>query len=220
MGFHGLAFASGMTRVAELAPMLAKERVVLAHLGGGSSLCAIRGGVSINTTMGMTPLDGLAMTTRPGSLDPGVVVHLQRTVGMSDEEIDHLLWRDSGLRGMSGESGDMPRLLASGTPSARRAVAVYVTLAAQGIAAMAACVGGIDVLGFSGGIGQNSGIVRARICEQLAWMGIRLDPLANSANRMDATAGDAPVRTLILPIDEEHEMARETMQWLSQRPTR
>lgn len=216
-GFHGLAFASGMARVAELVPRLANGRIVLAHLGGGSSLCAIRDGISVNTSMGMTPLGGIAMATRPGSLDPGVVLHLQRTLGMSNDDIDHLFWRNSGLRGMSGESGDMRRLLASDTQPARRAVAVYVTLVAQGIAAMAACVGGIDLLGFSGGIGQNAAAVRAYICCQLQWMGVRLDPVANERNRMDASADDAPVRTFILPIDEEHEMAREAVEWLLQR---
>lgn len=216
-GFHGLAFASGMARVAELAPALAGGRVVLAHLGGGSSLCAVRGGVSVNTTMGMTPLGGIAMGTRPGSLDPGVVLHLQRSLGMSDEEIDRLLWRESGLRGLSGETGDMRRLLASDAPRARRAIEVYATLASQGIAAMAACVGGIDVLGFSGGIGQNAAPVRARICDQLEWMGVRLDRGANEAHRPDASAEGAAVRTLILPIDEEHEMAREVVDWLGQR---
>jgi acetate kinase len=218
-GFHGLAFASGMARIVERWPALANGRIVLAHLGGGSSLCAIRNGRSVNTTMGMTPLAGVAMGTRPGSLDPGVVLHLQRTLGMSNEDIDHLFWRESGLRGMSGESGDMRHLLASGTSAARRAVAVYVTLVAQGVAAMAACVGGIDVLGFSGGIGQNAAPVRERICEQLGWMGIRMDPAANEANRMDASTDDAAVRTLILPIDEEREMAREAMQWMRQHST-
>ncbi|MDG2518377.1 acetate/propionate family kinase [Lysobacter soli] len=219
-GFHGLAFASGIARVADITPHLVGGRIVLAHLGGGSSLCAIREQISVNTTMGLTPLGGIAMATRPGSLDPGVVLHLQRTLRMSNEEIDHLLWRNSGLLGMSGESGDMRRLLASDASSARCAVAVYVTLAAQGIAAMAACIGGIDVLGFSGGIGQNAAAVRERICAQLDWMGIRLDPAANQTHRTDASAGDAAVRTLILPIDEEQEMAREAIHWLRQPPTR
>ncbi|MDR0181966.1 acetate/propionate family kinase [Lysobacter arvi] len=210
-GFHGLAFASGMARVAELAPTWARARVVLAHLGGGSSLCAIRDGASVNTTMGMTPLGGVAMGTRPGSLDPGVVLHLQRALGMSDAEIDHLLWRDSGLQGLSGESGDMRRLLASDSPRARRAVALYASLVAQGIAAMAACIGGLDVLGFSGGIGQNAPAVRTAICEQLDWMGVRLDSIANEANCVDLSASAAPVRVLVLSIDEEREMVREAI---------
>jgi acetate kinase len=210
-GFHGLAFASGMVRVAELAPDLARKRVVLAHLGGGSSLCAVRDGVSISTTMGMTPLGGVPMATRPGSLDPGIVLHLQRALGMSNEEIDHLLWRNSGLRGMSGESGDMRRLLASDAPRSRRAIAVYVSLVAQGVAAMAACVGGIDVLGFSGGIGQNAPAVRAAICKQLDWMGTRVDPAANESNRAELTASGASVSTLVLAIDEEHQMVEEAM---------
>ncbi|MFE0500019.1 acetate/propionate family kinase [Lysobacter soli] len=210
-GFHGLAFASGMACIAKLAPTRVRDRIVLAHLGGGSSLCAIRDGRSVNTTMGMTPLGGLVMGTRPGSLDPGVVLYLQRALGMSEEEIDHLLWRDSGLRGISGESGDMRRLLTSASPRARRAIAVYASSVAQGIAAMAACIDGIDVLGFSGGIGQNVPAVRIAICEQLQWMGIRMDSIANEANREDISAATATVSTFVLPIDEEREMVLEAM---------
>lgn len=205
-GFHGLAFQSAMRQLGRAAPQLSSGRVVLAHLGGGSSLCAVLDGRCVNTTMGMTPLGGIPMATRSGSLDPGVLLHLQRGLGMSADEIDRLLWRDSGLNGLSGESGDMRQLLASTSDGARRAVDVYVAGVVQGVAAMAACIQGIDALVFSGGIGVHAAEIRARVVDDLEWLGLRIDPGSNQAGALEIASSAAKVKTFVLPVDEEREM--------------
>lgn len=206
-GFHGLAFQSVMRQLGVISPALARQRVVLAHLGGGSSVCAVFDGRSVNTTMGMTPLGGLPMATRSGSLDPGVILHLQRGLGMSPDELDRLLWHESGLQGISAESGDMRRLLDSSSEGARLAVDVYVSGVAQGIAAMATCMNGIDALVFSGGIGTHAAGIRARVTGQLGWMGVELDAGLNRAGARDLTSTSSAVRIYALPADEEKEMA-------------
>jgi acetate kinase len=206
-GFHGLAFQSAMRRLVSLAPSMAGGRIVLAHLGGGSSLCAVRESHCVNTTMGMTPLGGIPMSTRPGSLDPGVILHLQRRLHLSSTELDRLLWRESGLKGLSGESGDMRKLLASTSASARRAIEVYVAGVAQGVAAMAACIGGIDALVFSGGIGMNAAPVRASVVGALGWLGLAIDLERNRNSTAEISRPDATVRTFVVPVDEELEMA-------------
>ena len=205
-GFHGLAFQSAVRQLGHIAPDLSNGRIVLAHLGGGSSLCAVLGGRCVNTTMGMTPLGGIPMATRSGSLDPGVLLHLQRGLGMSPDEIDRLLWRDSGLKGLSGESGDMRQLLASNSDGARRAIDVYVAGVVQGVAAMAACIQGIDALVFSGGIGVHAAEIRARVVNGLEWMGLGIDPGSNQAGALEIASSAAKVRTFVLPVDEEQEM--------------
>ena len=210
-GFHGLAFQSAMREIAEVAPEIARGRLVLAHLGGGSSLCAVLAGRCVSTTMGMTPLDGLPMSSRPGSLDPGVLLYLQRDLAMSPAEIDQLLWHESGLKGMSGESGDMRELLASGSDGARRAIDVYVHSVAQGVASMAACIGGIDGLAFSGGIGANAAEIRSRVASELEWMGIAIAPALNETNARDISHVLASVKTLVVQVDEEAELARSAL---------
>jgi acetate kinase len=196
-GFHGLAFQSAMRQLRVRAPDRANGRVVLAHLGGGSSLCAVLHGRSVNTTMGMTPLGGIPMASRSGSLDPGVVLHLQRVLALGPDEIDRLLWRESGLKGLSGESGDMRILLASRSDDANLAVDVYVSAVVQGIAAMAACVGGIDVLVFSGGIGTHAHGIRQRIVGELAWLGLCEGKTgASSDSRL-------PTPVVVADVDEE-----------------
>lgn len=207
-GFHGLAFQSAMRRLARVAPALSTGRVVLAHLGGGSSLCAVLGGCCVNTTMGMTPLGGIAMATRCGSLDPGVLLHLQRGLGMTADEIDQLLWTQGGLKGLSAESGDMRTLLTSQSDGARRAIDVYVSEIVQGIAAMAASVGGIDGLAFSGGVGTHAAEIRARISTGLEWLGLKIDDRLNEAGALDVSAPDARAKTFVLAVDEEEELAR------------
>ena len=210
-GFHGLAFQSAMRQLATLAPDVAQRRVVLAHLGGGSSLSAVFNGRCVSTTMGLTPLDGLPMATRPGALDPGVLLHLQRGFGMAPAEIDQLLWHDCGMKGLSGEGGDMRTLLRSDAEGARRAVDVYVTRLAQGIAAMAACIGGIDALAFSGGIGAHAGAVRSRIADALAWMGVSIDRRLNDTDAQELSAPGSPVRAFALAVDEEFEIALDAV---------
>lgn len=206
-GFHGLAFQSAMRQLVRRAPALAGGRIVLAHLGGGSSLCAVHGGRCVNTTMDMTPLSGIPMSTRPGSLDPGVILHLQRGLGIAPEVLDRMLWKESGLKGLSGESGDMRVLLASPSEDARRAIAVYVAGAVQGVAAMTASIGGIDALVFSGGIGMHAAPVRACIVGALAWLGLAIEGDLNQQSAPEISHPDARVRTFVLPVDEEFEMA-------------
>ena len=205
-GFHGLAFQSAMRQLGRIAPKLSNGRIVLAHLGGGSSLCAVLDGRCVNTTMGMTPLGGIPMATRSGSLDPGVLLHLQRALGMPPDEIDRLVWRQSGLKGLSGESGDMRKLLASNSEGAHRAIDVYVSGVVQGIAAMAACIRGIDVLAFSGGIGTHAAEIRARVTGELEWMGLETDLGLNQAGAPEIASSAGKVKTFVLPIDEEEEM--------------
>lgn len=206
-GFHGLAFQSALRQLAKIAPELTGGRIVLAHLGGGSSLCAVRDGRCVNTTMGLTPLGGIAMSTRSGSLDPGVVLYLQRNLGISPADLDRMLWKESGLKGLSGISGDMRELMASPSEDARRAIEVYTDGVVQGIAAMAASMGGIDALGFSGGVGAHAATIRQRMTDALGWLGLKVDSDLDPNSSADISHTDATVRTFVLHADEEFEMA-------------
>jgi acetate kinase len=205
-GFHGLAFQSAMRALSAIAPMAAHGRVVLAHLGGGSSLCAVHEGRSVTTTMGMTPLGGIPMATRCGSLDPGVLLHLQRHLGLTSDAIDRLLWRESGLLGLSGETGDMRTLLTSSSDGARRAVEVYVASVVQAVASMTASIRGIDVLAFSGGIGMHAAEIRSKVAGELEWLGLMIDPVLNQNGAIEISASASKVRSFVLSIDEEKEM--------------
>lgn len=206
-GFHGLAFASAMRLISQQEGEIARGRVVLAHLGGGASLCAAQDGRSIDTTMAMTPLDGVSMATRSGSLDPGALLFLLRQEGSTVDAIEQTLYRECGMRGVSGLSGDARELLASNSPSATLALDMFALRTAQGIAAMATRLGGIDDLVFSGGIGANAASVRGAIVKYLAWLDMRLDDDANDrrATRLDAPA--SRIRIWRVEVDEEAEIA-------------
>lgn len=206
-GFHGLAFASAMRQLRAAGPDGGRGRVVLAHLGGGASLCAVSDGRSIDTTMAMTPLEGLPMATRSGSLDPGALLFLLRSGHYTVESLEQALYRECGLRGLSGLSGDMRVLLASDAPAARLARDVFALRVAQGIAAMATHIGGIDDLVFSGGIGSHAPQVRAGIAAYLAWLGIVLDDAANRNNAARLSPAGARVRAWRFVVDEEKEIA-------------
>ena len=205
-GFHGLAFASAMRQLAGIAPDLAMARVVLVHLGGGSSLCAVAQGRSVDTTMGLTPLDGIPMATRSGALDPGVVLYLARSLDMPLDKIEHLLWRESGLRGLSGGSGDMRELLTDSSAAAAVAREQYAIRVAQAIAAMATSLGGMDAIVFSGGIGEGAAPIRARVGELLGWTGLRLEPSANDAGAGRIHAQGSTVSVFVVRADEEWEL--------------
>ncbi len=212
-GFHGLSYEHIARRLAELDPPLARGRVVAAHLGSGASLCALQGGQSIETTMGFSPLDGLLMSTRCGQLDPGVVLYLLQHQGLGAAAIEDLLYRRSGLLGVSDLSGDMRTLLASPDDGARDAIDLFVYRAAQQMGALAMALGGLDGVVFTGGIGENSPEIRARISRRLAWLGLGLDPIANGASgerRIDA--GEGGVRAWVVPADEEAVIAAHVMQ--------
>ncbi|SES96433.1 acetate/propionate family kinase [Oceanicella actignis] len=207
-GFHGLNYEHIARTLAREAPELARGRVVAAHLGAGASACAIRGGRSVASSMGFTALDGLVMATRCGQLDPGVVLHMIRAEGMSVDEVEALLYKRSGLLGLSGLSGDMRRLLAPDAPAqAREAVAHFALRARREIAALAAEMGGIDALVFTGGVGERSAPVRAMICEDLAFLGVALDKEANAAGAARIGAPGARVQTLVIHADEESVIA-------------
>ncbi|MDA9527486.1 acetate/propionate family kinase [Bradyrhizobium sp. CCBAU 25338] len=207
-GFHGLSFEYVAGRLSEIAPELATRRTVIAHLGNGASLCALRDGRSIDTTMGLTPLDGLVMGTRCGTIDPGVLLYLQQHENMSVEEVQHLLYHESGLFGVSGTSADMRMLLASGEIAAREAVDLFTFRAAQAVAMMATTLGGLDCLVFTGGIGEHAKEIRGAIGERLAWMGVRIDAASNDAARGRINGGDSAVEIFVIPTNEEMTIAR------------
>lgn len=210
-GFHGLSFEYVAGRLAEIAPELAAKRTVVAHLGNGASLCALRDGRSIDTTMGLTPLDGLVMGTRSGTIDPGVLLYLQQHENMSVEDVQHLLYHESGLLGVSGLSADMRTLLASSEVAAREAVDLFVFRAAQQIAIMAATLEGLDCLVFTGGIGEHAKEIRSGIGERLGWLGVRIDAAANDGARERINGSDSAVDVLVIPTNEELTIARHCM---------
>lgn len=206
-GFHGLAFASAMRQLNILAPAHALARLVLVHLGGGASLCAVVGGRSVDTTMGMTPLDGVPMATRCGSLDPGVVLYLAQHLKMPLPQIEQMLWHESGLRGLSDGSGDMRELLADASEAARLACELYTLRIAQAVVAMATSVGGVDAIVFSGGVGEGAAPIRAQVAERLRWMGLVLDVEANTTGAMQINAAASAVAAFVVRVDEEQELA-------------
>jgi acetate kinase len=207
-GFHGLSYEFIASEVARLAPRLAEGKVVVAHLGNGASVCAIQNGRSVASTMGFSALDGLPMGTRSGQLDPGVVLYLMDQEGMSAQAITELLYKKSGLLGMSGVSNDMRTLEASGDPRAAEAIDYFVFRVQREIGAMAAALGGIDALVFCGGIGENAKTVRARICERLAWMGLELDHTRNAANDLVISGPMSRAQIMVIRTNEELVIAR------------
>ncbi len=209
-GFHGLAYEHVLGELAEIAPDLAGGRIILAHLGNGASMCAVRQGRSVSSTMSFTPLDGLAMGTRCGQLDPGVVLYLLQERGMTLEAVSNLLHRGSGLKGMSGVSQDVRDIEAAGTDAARRAIDYFVHRARYEIGALAAVLGGVDALVFSGGIGEHATGIRARICADFEWLGLALDPERNGASSRVVSADGSKVKAFIITADEELTIARQT----------
>jgi acetate kinase len=223
-GFHGISHQYTSRRAAAiLGKDLASLRMITCHLGNGCSLAAIRDGVSIDTTMGFTPLEGLMMGTRSGTIDPGIVIHLVRHLGLSAEELDRVLNKESGLRGVSGASGDMRAVLAAldrGDARAQLAFDVYVHRLRSEIGAMLASLGGLDVLVFTAGVGENSPEVRARAVEAFAFLGVQLDAAKNAQSPPDAdiAAPDSAVRVLVVHTQEEWEIARESFRVVSATP--
>jgi acetate kinase len=209
-GFHGLSYEYIASVLPTVAPEIAAGRVIVAHLGSGASLCAMRAGKSMDSTLGFTALDGLCMGTRPGAIDPGVILHLFQTLGMSASEVEALLYKKSGLIGISGVSNDMRDLLGSAEPRARLAVDYFVYQAARQIGAMAAALGGIDGLVFTAGIGENSPEIRRRICEASAWLGLEFDVQANEARQGRISTAASRVSAWVIPTNEELMIARHT----------
>jgi len=209
-GFHGLSYEYIASVLPEVAPEIAGGRVIVAHLGSGSSLCAMKSRKSMDSTLGFTALDGLCMGTRPGALDPGVVLYLFQNLGLSAGEVETILYKKSGLLGISGISNDMRRLLESREPGARLAVDYFVYRAAKEIGALTAVLGGIDGLVFTAGIGENSAEIRRRICEASAWLGIELDQEANAKKGPRISRAGSRVSAWVIPTNEELIIARQT----------
>lgn len=214
-GFHGLSYEYIAERLRDVASRAAKGRVVVAHLGSGASMCALRDGRSIESTMGFTALDGLPMGTRPGQLDPGVVLYLILQKGMKAQAVSDLLYHDAGLKGLSGLSNDMRDLLASDDPHAALAVAHFVYRCVLNAGMLAAALGGIDAFVFTAGVGENSPPIRARIVEGLAWLGAELDPAANEAGAALISTAESRVAVHVLQTDEELMIARHTLALIS-----
>ncbi|HVQ11990.1 MAG TPA: acetate/propionate family kinase, partial [Vicinamibacterales bacterium] len=209
-GFHGLSYEYIASALPSIAPEIARGRVVVAHLGSGASLCALKNGKSIDSTMGFTALDGLCMGTRPGALDAGVVLYLFQARGLSVKDVETILYKKAGLIGISGISNDMRALLASSAPDARLAVDYFVYRATKEIAAMAAAMGGIDGLVFTAGIGENSPEIRKRICAASAWLGSELDEDANAHKAARISGQASKIAVWVIPTNEELMIARHT----------
>ena len=206
-GFHGLSYHYIAGRLADIAPGIAQGRVIVAHLGNGASMCGLRAGKSVASTMGFSPLDGLPMGTRSGQIDPGVLLYMMQQEGMNVAEISDLLYRKSGLLGLSELSNDMRTLEASDTVEARQAIAYFVYRCQREIGSLAAALGGIDALVFCGGIGENAREVRAGICDDLGWMGIGIDAARNATNDTTLSPDGSAVRVMTIPTDEESVIA-------------
>jgi acetate kinase len=209
-GFHGLSYEFVTRRLRSVAPVISTARVIVAHLGNGASMCALRDGRSVASTMGFTALDGLPMGTRCGQLDPGVVLYLMAERNMSANEISDLLYKESGLKGLSGLSHDMRILEASDTARARDAIAYFVARIRREIGGLAATIGGLDAIVFTGGIGENAVKIRESVLSDMGWIGVELDRKANGQNAQIISSANSPVVVFVLRTDEERMIAEHS----------
>lgn len=216
-GFHGLSYEYIARSLPRVAPDIAGGRVIIAHLGSGASMCAIKAGKSVESTMGFTALDGLAMGTRPGQLDPGVVLYLIAEKGMSAANVQNMLYRDCGLKGLSGISNDMRELETSQDPRAAFAIDYFVYRIGLNAGLLAAALQGLDAFVFTAGIGENSVSIRARVAEKLAWLGITLDEAENARHATKISRSDSRIPILVVPTDEELMIAQHTLALLMNR---
>jgi len=214
-GFHGLSYEYIAQRLPQVAPDIAKGRVIVAHLGSGASMCALASGRSVESTLGFTALDGLPMGTRPGQLDPGVVLYLIAEKGMSPAAVQDLFYKESGLKGLSGISNDVRELQDSKDPKAAFALDYFAYRAGLYVGMLTSALGGLDAFVFTAGIGENSPTMRARIAERLAWLGIGLDAAANNAGATLISKKDSRVPVYVIPTNEELMIARHTLELLS-----
>lgn len=210
-GFHGLSYRYIAETLATRAPKIARRKVVIAHLGSGASLCAIENGISRDTSMGFSTLDGIPMATRSGALDPGAVLYLLGPLGKSLDEVEDILYNRSGLLGMSGISGDIRKLLADDRAEAREAIDLFIFRTAGEICRLASTLQGLDAIVFTAGIGENQPVIRQRIAAQLQWLGVELDGTANAANRFRISAPSSRIAVHVVPTDEEQVIADECL---------
>jgi acetate kinase len=213
-GFHGLSYEYISSVLPEVAPEIAKGRVIVAHLGSGASLCALKDGKSVDTTMGFTAVEGLCMGTRPGSIDPGAVLYLFQNLGLSVKEVETILYKKSGLIGVSGISNDMRDLLGRAEPEAKLAVDYFLYRIAKEIGALAAALGGVDALVFTAGIGENSPEIRRRVCQASAWLGIDIDTETNNQNATRISTAPSKISVWVIPTNEELMIALHTSELL------
>jgi acetate kinase len=209
-GFHGLSYEYIASALPRHDPLAARGRVVVAHLGNGASMCALQGGVSVASTMGFTAVEGLPMGTRSGSVDPGVLLYLMDELKMGAREIENLLYRESGLLGVSGVSSDMRTLLASAEPRAQFAIELFCYRIGRELGSLAAALSGLDALVFTGGIGEYAAPVRERVLRAAAWLGVDADPAANAVHGPRLTTATSRVSAWAIPTDEELMIARHT----------
>jgi acetate kinase len=210
-GFHGLSYEYVAQRLREVAPTVASGRVIVAHLGSGASMCALANGRSVESTMGFTALDGIPMGTRPGQIDPGVLLYLLSEKGMTPTAVQDLLYSESGLKGLSGISNDMRELQSNSDPRAKLAVDYFVYRIGLSAGMLAAALGGLDAFVFTAGIGENSPTIRARIAEKLAWLGVVFDPAANADGKSLISRPESRISLLVVPTDEELMIAQHTL---------
>jgi acetate kinase len=209
-GFHGLSYEYIASVMPQIAPEIAGKKVVVAHLGSGASLCAMKDGKSADHSLGFTALDGLCMGTRPGAIDPGIVLYLFQTLGLSAKEVENILYKRSGLLGISGISNDMRDLLERTEPEARLAVDYFIYRIAKEIGALASVLGGVDGLIFTAGIGENSAEIRRRICRSCEWLGVEMDEKLNTAKGPKISTPRSKVSAWVIPTNEELMIARHT----------
>ncbi len=208
-GFHGMSYDYIAGALADMSPELGMGRVIVAHLGNGASMCGMKGGVSVSSTMGFSALDGLPMGTRTGQLDPGVMLYFMQQEGLSADEISDLIYKKSGLKGMSGISNDMRTLEASDDPAASEAIDYFCSRIQREIGGLAAAIGGVDALVFTGGIGENSVTIREKVCTGMEWIGITLSNDLNATRGETViSAADSPVQVMVIPTNEELVIAR------------
>jgi acetate kinase len=215
-GFHGLSYEYIADRLRDVAPAIANGRVIVAHLGSGASMCALAAGRSVESTMGFTALDGLPMGTRPGQIDPGVILYLIAQKGMSAKQVEDLLYRESGLKGLSGVSNDMRELERSDAPGAALAIEYFVYRIALNAGMLAAALDGLDGFVFTAGIGENSPSLRARIAEKLEWLGVGIDAAANQSGGPLISKPQGRIAVYVIGTDEELMIARHTISFISQ----
>jgi acetate kinase len=216
-GFHGLSYEYVSERLKQVAPEVAGKRVIVAHLGSGASMCAMANGRSVESTMGFTALDGLPMGTRPGQLDPGVVLYLIAEKGMAATEVESLLYRDCGLKGLSGVSNDVRELSESDDPRAAFALEYFAYRVGLHTGMLAAALGGLDAFVFTAGIGENSRILRTKIVEKIKWLGVSIDYTANAAGKVNISNERSRIAVYVIPTDEELMIAKHTLALLTER---
>ena len=218
-GFHGLSYKFIAAQLQRIAPDIARGHVVAAHLGSGASLCGLEAGISRDTSMGFSTLDGIPMATRCGALDPGILIHLAKERGLSIDAIEDMLYHRSGLLGVSGISADSRDLIASDAPEAREALDLFTLRIAREIAALATSLGGLDGIVFTGGVGEHQPQIRGAVCQLLAWLGVAVDDAANSKNATLIAAAGSKIPVVVIPTDEEQVIADEAWSILATKET-